>query len=453
MAEATRQTQDMALSFGDPKQTVSGYILINTETGDTEWFRKGDDQPTFVSNADEKFKWRPRDDSSIPNLINKGLPLDGGNNDLESSSSDKDAFVDEIEAVMADSESSVVTSLNDQRVDLIGEFGTDKQKENLLSVDAEGNAKVPGAVDINAFASAIATLPIEGAVAIDDVNFAGLRYPVDIDPDEQDYISITIIEYGQKAFDLGAGGKIGFTSREFTTGNTIILPIQSSIRDQNMVQWADGKMNPLQVGAAGASSGMVNGEGGAVVDALKGVLKDQNVQDAVVTSLIAKAGNATGLLSRLSGSIANPNLELLFNGPQLRPFSLEFFMSPRSPAEAIVVKKIIRALKQAMAVKRATNGIFLKAPDVFRVKYNQAGGKEHASINRFKECAMTDMSVDYTPGGTYSTFNDADNTMTAYKMTLNFKELEPVFADEYKYDGGKYPIESSGSPGINEIGY
>jgi hypothetical protein len=198
---------------------------------------------------------------------------------------------------------------------------------------------------------------------------------------------------------------------------------------------------------------MVNGEGGAVVDALKGVLKDQNVQDAVVTSLIGKSANATGLLSRLGGSIANPNLELLFNGPQLRPFSLEFFMSPRSPAEAIVVKKIIRALKQAMAVKRATNGIFLKAPDVFRVKYNQAGGKEHASINRFKECAMTDMSVDYTPGGTYSTFNDADNTMTAYKMTLNFKELEPVFADEYVASGGKYPIESSGSPGVNEIGY
>ena len=80
----------------------------------------------------------------------------------------------------------------------------------------------------------------------------------------------------------------------------------------------------------------------------------------------------------------------------------------------------------------------------------QAGGIEHGAINRFKECALLQMSVDYTPGGTYSTFNDGKKTMTAYRVDLSFQELEAVFADEYK-EG--YPTGSSSSPAFDEIGY
>ena len=38
--------------------------------------------------------------------------------------------------------------------------------------------------------------------------------------------------------------------------------------------------------------------------------------------------------------------------------------------------------------------------------------------------------VDYTPNGTYSTYDDG--VMTAYKMTLTFKELEAVYNDDYE---------------------
>ena len=43
---------------------------------------------------------------------------------------------------------------------------------------------------------------------------------------------------------------------------------------------------------------------------------------------------------------------------------------------------------------------------------------------------MTNVSVDYTPNGTYSTYDDG--VMTAYKMTLTFKELEAVYNDDYE---------------------
>ena len=42
---------------------------------------------------------------------------------------------------------------------------------------------------------------------------------------------------------------------------------------------------------------------------------------------------------------------------------------------------------------------------------------------------MTNFRVDYTPQQNYSTL--ADGFMTAYKISMDLKELEPVFNDDY----------------------
>ena len=461
-----QETQDMALNFGDPPTTVNGYVLINTDNGDMEWFRHGDNAPTFVSNKDEKngkpggYKWVPHSDSSITNLIKNDPDLavkvtfSGNPNAIAE-------LADQIESDIANPESPQIKALNKTRVDLVNEFGTEEEKQELLTLDENGKPKLPEAIGLDQVAEvadSIANIPVEQGVDINDDEFAGLRYPEDIDTLNQDYIKITVLEYGQKSFESGTEDKpfVGFTARKFTVGNTIILPIQSSIKDQNTVKWADGQLNPLQAGAAGLSGELSGFSQEKVSKALGDVLKDKSVSEAIVTQLIQKASGATGLFSRLSGAIANPNLELLFEGPQLRPFNLAFFMSPRTASEAKIVRKIIRVFKQYMAVQRSSNGVFLKSPSVFRVQYMAAGGKEHGGINRFKECALRDLSVDYTPGGSYSTFNDDKKTMTAYSVTMSFQELEPVFSDEYNYkntDKPKYAIQSAGTPAADEIGY
>ena len=45
----------------------------------------------------------------------------------------------------------------------------------------------------------------------------------------------------------------------------------------------------------------------------------------------------------------NPNMELLFNGPQLRTFGFTFKLSPRTKDEATKIKDIIYCFKRAMA--------------------------------------------------------------------------------------------------------
>jgi hypothetical protein len=145
----------------------------------------------------------------------------------------------------------------------------------------------------------------------------------------------------------------------------------------------------------------------------------------------------------------NPNLELLFNGPQLRDFSFSFKMTPRSKKEAQMVRSIIRTFKQAMSVKRSQSVLLLKAPHTFRISY-KTSNKDHPYLNRFKECALTNCSVNYTPDGSYMSYDDSSpdgRSMTAYELSLSFSELEPIFDDDY--DDGKDAVKGQ----FTNIGY
>ena len=68
---------------------------------------------------------------------------------------------------------------------------------------------------------------------------------------------------------------------------------------------------------------------------------------------------------------------------------------------------------------------------MFRINYLTGEGRQHPSIGRIKDCALTAINTEYTPDGTYMTFDDADRTMTSYKITMRFTELEPVTEDDY----------------------
>jgi hypothetical protein len=155
--------------------------------------------------------------------------------------------------------------------------------------------------------------------------------------------------------------------------------------------------------------------------------------------LAEQATGTAGLQSRITGSVLNPNLELLFQGPELRTFQFQFKMSPRSKDEADIVKKIIKEFKRNMAVKN--EGLFLKAPNVFKIQYLK-GMEVHQSINLIKVCALLNFAVDYTPNGSYMTFGGGENgdpeaSMVTYNLSMTFQEIEPIYQNDYtKFDYG-----------------
>ncbi len=107
--------------------------------------------------------------------------------------------------------------------------------------------------------------------------------------------------------------------------------------------------------------------------------------------------------------------------------------------EAQEVKQIIRLFKQASAPRRTIKGYFLRTPFIFQLSYiNNA-----YNLNRFKECALTNFKTNYTPNGKYSTFRDG--TMTQYKISMTFQELDPVFNDDYDaLDDSEFEFNGSG---------
>ena len=166
-------------------------------------------------------------------------------------------------------------------------------------------------------------------------------------------------------------------------------------------------------------------------------------QDAVRAAISGKAINALGsqvtaesVIARSTGQILNSNLELLFQGMNLRSFPFSITFSPRSPKEGEVVKSIIRSLKMSMAPKAGefngtAQGIFLKSPDVFQLDYLK-DGRNHPFLNSFKLAALTGMSVNYTNSGTYSSYEDG--TPVNIRMNLTFKELNPIYHEDYLQD-------------------
>ena len=73
-------------------------------------------------------------------------------------------------------------------------------------------------------------------------------------------------------------------------------------------------------------------------------------------------------------------------------------------------------------------GVFLRSPDVFSIRYLH-NGKDHPFLNSFKHCALTGMSVNYTNAGTFASY--ADGTPVSIQMSLTFKELNPIYHEDY----------------------
>ena len=215
--------------------------------------------------------------------------------------------------------------------------------------------------------------------------------------------------------------------------------MQPGLADASSVSWNQDTMNPFDITLAGASGGAVAGAaqgsnqamaqgGGNFLNSLKGIISD--------TDANAVASWATGqiigknVLGRTSGRAINNNLELLFTGPTLRTFAYSYRFTPREPKEALRIKEIIRFFKKSMSPTRSKNKIFLESPNVFKLKYIYGPTKgQHPYLNKIKMCSLQSFDVQYTPDGSYSTYDDG--SMTSCQVSLQFGELNPIYADDY----------------------
>ena len=309
-------------------------------------------------------------------------------------------------------------------------------KQNWTEGDANAfiNANIPlNQNPINTNPISASTVSVGNLKARD--NYSSIKYPEIADPD-QDYIQFTLLKYEP----ITLSTSITNTKRSNKNiGATITLPIQSGITDSNTVQWGEDRLNPIETAGAlsafntiGANTPKNAGQEFiyGISEALKIFGGDPNTSNAIKAYFAGQAVGNQNLLSRINGAVLNPNLELLFQGPQLRNFNFNFQLTPRTDTETEKVRKIIRTFKQAMSVQRTASELFLSAPNIFKIRYIFApSNDDHSYLPRFKDCALTNFSVDYTPDGNYMTY--ADGSMTSYRLTMQFQELQPIYNDDY----------------------
>ena len=268
------------------------------------------------------------------------------------------------------------------------------------------------------------------------------RYPLNQDRKQYDYLQVTALEY--KPSEFGGGGITEEAeARDMNSVGNVYLPMQPGLQDSSNTNWQDDKLDFISAALANISGSTIKGASEGAVEAAKAmgesfgdewkkVLDSGDLSNEVAGYF---AGQATGskVLTRTTGSVVNPNLELLFDGPSLRSFNYTFRFTPREAEEAQEVRKIIKFFKKNMAPKKGKKGkLFLESPNVFKLKYFFKNGQEHPFLNKIKKCALTSSTVQYTPDGSYMTYDDG--SMTAYELSLGFKELNPIYADDIDID-------------------
>ena len=283
------------------------------------------------------------------------------------------------------------------------------------------------------------------------------RYPNQEIYEDTDYLRIAIVNYtpvGQQLAGRRDERRKKTSAKERIA--TVLLPMPSNLVDNNSVSYTDDSLNALAAAIAGGSADIMTEGAKLNFSDLGKKLQDRitatgmdfgDAKDLITRQLSSQAAAIFGgnvslnqIQARTDGTIFNPNMELLFNGPTLRSFKFQFKMTPRNDDEMKQIKSIIRSFKKNMSPKTvpnkegATGTLFLKTPSIFELTYMQ-GGKKHNFLHNFKQCFLENMSVNYTGEGTYSTYDDG--TPISMIMDLQFKETEPVYDSDYDDEEGK----------------
>ena len=403
--------------------------------------------------------------------------------------------------------------MNEIRVDAL---------ENGTSDEFEASLKKNGTYEAIAGSGSINDIPIQGENARNNEKIkdqlakekaelerfrdsiqvdknAALYYPNNLKENKgEDYIFIEQFEYSppqpsgtvtpEKALKSGVPRT---TNLEESRG-TCRLPIPNKLGVSNGVSWGEARANAIELAAFDAAAGGIGGaiggsknigqllqegfgSGGRILKNLQSDFKNTTGSEANAASVISAALARSVLgsiginvdvdqfITRQTGAAINPNLELLFGGPQLRTFSFNFNFAPESSEEAVMVRKIQRWFRQGMLPTRSAgttlgSTLFLGSPNVFRLQYKNEN-RRIKGLNIIKICALTSCQIDFTPDGTYQSYDDQDGVSMPVRSTmgLTFNELTPIFKDDYTTED-KYKDQSildlgnmiTGDDAINE---
>lgn len=163
-------------------------------------------------------------------------------------------------------------------------------------------------------------------------------------------------------------------------------------------------------------------------------------QKAVIDTIVKAWNGAMGssvttnqVTAGTKGVVVNPNVEMMYEAPEMRGFSLQFKLTPVNAKEAASIKAICNMFKKSM-LPRYGNA-FVQVPDVVRVTF-MSGSEPNPYISQFKPCAITNVSINSTAEGAWAAYQNGAPVSTT--LSIQFKELKMLFSDEINDQGPTY---------------
>ncbi len=243
-------------------------------------------------------------------------------------------------------------------------------------------------------------------------------------------------------------------------GPSIVLPMPQDLSNESAQSWQGKQFSAVGRAAVAALAG------GNMAFA-ENRIKDfggnwKAIQKALTTAGLNKVPGVGGNLTMndVSGStegiVLNPNAELLYDSPQLRELSMTFKMVPRNINEAKTIDEIVKTFRAAsmpswgledkisdFSVSSVNKNKddqtsmggenFIHVPWLCKFTFMK-GSSRNEKLAQFKPCGMARVQVNYTPDGTYATYDGgAEGSFpVATELQVNFTETKIIFRDDVR---------------------
>ncbi|MAH43597.1 hypothetical protein CL614_07830 [archaeon] len=224
--------------------------------------------------------------------------------------------------------------------------------------------------------------------------------------------------------------RIGQATEESLDKITLYMP--KGIRNADSINYSDVDFGLIKGAMEGNVAALVPGLAQKMAGFVDGL--------AEITSTELNTAQA---MSSWSGAYRNPRKEQLFEGVGLRNFDFTFNLFPKSEKESLDVMRMIKLFRFHAYPEIVPNMAFFRVPSEFQITYIDlkyptsnplqdvfGGGddnitaKENAWLHKIARCALTNVTTEYFPMDSLSTFRTGAPTMV--NLSLTFTELEVI---------------------------
>ena len=310
--------------------------------------------------------------------------------------------------------------------------------------------------------------------------------------DQTDYIRFQFYEYQPPFHTLSADKKTNYfetdgkrasyygLSGEGNIGrkieDDILMYMPQDVSTSMSTSWGGKEITNTAAIALRAYANLTGGDYDAAIQAVGSGVPGfaKGLPSSVAAGLVNMGLNATGaqtnlgmndILGGTAGVITNPNTEMLFGGPSIRNIGFKFKMAARSEREARNMLTICRRFQHHASAKfggtspiiggvikglsnlgnsnkpkkektnvtndeimeYANSNNFIGVPDLCLFKY-MTGNNVNTYLNQYKACALTNVDVNFTPDGSYSTL--VGGYPSAVELTVGLVETKIIYKGE-----------------------